>query len=154
MKTYTDNKQGYKIDLPDDWELNVNNTPIIANLLFRLTYGGPLKNGMEFIHGPNETLNFSIESIPSIVTPEIIQLTFMEYAQREGYSSVKFGRIFVNGKVHPWVRYQMAPNVWSKKYMIILNNVGYAITASFQGNELVAQTESEWDTIVSSLQLI
>lgn len=157
MKTYTDNDRGYKIELSDDWAIDTKRTPFIARLLFRLIYGGPLQTGMAFVRGANEaleTLNVSVESMPPGMTPEIAQRFFVEYAQQQGYADISFGRIVVGGKEHAWARYQIANNVWSKKYMIILNNIGYAITTCSRNNGTLPQKETEWDEIASSLQLI
>ena len=156
MKTYTDNKRGYQIDLPNDWRMDDKKPPIISGLLFRIIYGGPLTNGLAFIRGSNETLetlNISVEAMPPGITPEATQQFFMEYVHQAGYAGVSFGRILVGGKEHTWARYQIAENVWSKKYMIVLNGVGYAITACFKDNGTLYQKEAEWDVIARSLQL-
>jgi hypothetical protein len=65
-----------------------------------------------------------------------------------------YGRITVGQKKHVWASYQMQNNVWSKKYMIIFNNVGYAISASCLGRNMFFQREKEWDKIAMSFRLI
>jgi hypothetical protein len=159
MKAYTDSKHGYKIDLPDDWIVDNYKPPFIAGLFFLLFYGGPLKKGMAFVRGSDETLetlNVSVETMPPGpgVSPELTQQTFIEYARQSGYTISNFGRIFVRGKEQPWVRYQIAENVWSKKYMIVLNGIGYAITTCFKNNDFPFEKEAEWDAIACSLRLL
>ena len=156
MKTYTDREHGFKIDLPDDWLVDEYKLPIIARLLFRLTYGGPQKNAMAFVRGSNETLetlNISVEKMSPGISPEQTQRFFIGYAQQSGYTIANFGKIIVEGKEHTWVRYQIAENVWSKKYMIVLNDIGYAITTCFRNNGFPFDKEKEWDSIASSLRL-
>jgi len=70
------------------------------------------------------------------------------------FTDCMFGRILVGQKEHVWARYQMHNDVWSKKYMIILNGVGYAISASCSGKEMIIQREKNWDEIARSFRLV
>ena len=87
------------------------------------------------------------------ISPEITQQIFKGYAQQSGYTSANFGRILVGGNEHTCVRYQIAENVWSKKYMIVLNGIGYAITTFFRNLDFPFEKEREWDIMVSSFRL-
>ena len=157
MKTYTDNRFGYKIDLSNDWALDNYEPPVIARILFRIFYGGPLKKGMAFSRGSNETLetlNISVEKMSPGVSPELTRHFFVEYAQQSGYTISNFGEILVGGREHTCVCYQIAENVWSKKYMIVLNGIGYAITTCLRSMGFPIDKEDEWDTIAESLRLV
>lgn len=157
MKTYTDNEHGFRIDLPDDWAVDDYKLPIIARVLFRLIYRGPQKNAMAFVRGSNETLetlNISVEKMSPDISPELTRYSFIEYAQQSGYTITNFGRILLGGKEHTCVRYQIAENVWSKKYMLVLNGIGYAITTCYRNMGFPFDKEREWDIIVNSFRLI
>ena len=156
MQTYADSEYGFKIDLPDDWVTDDYKLPIVARFLFRLIYGGTQKNAMAFVRGSNETLetlNITVEKMSPDVSPEQTQRFFIGYAQQSGYTIANFGKILLEGKEHTCVRYQIAENVWSKKYMIVLNSIGYAITTCFRNVGFPFEKEKEWDTIASSLRL-
>lgn len=157
MKTYTDSEHGFKIDLPDDWVVDDYKLPIIARVLFRLIYRGPQKNAMAFVRGSNETLetlNISVEKMSPDISPELTRYFFIKYAKQSGYTIANFGRILLGGKEHTCVRYQIAENVWSKKYMLVFNDIGYAITTCYRNIGFPVEKEGEWDLIVSSFHLL
>lgn len=157
MKTYTDSEHGFKIDIPDDWVVDNYKLPIIARALFRLIFRGPQKNAMAFVRGSNEmleTLNISVEKMSPDISPELTRYFFVEYARQSGYAITNFGRILLGETEHTCVRYQIAENVWSKKYMLVFHGMGYAITTCFRNIGFPFEKEREWDIIVNSFRLI
>jgi hypothetical protein len=154
MKTYQNEKRGFEIDMPDEWQFYTKSPPLIPTIMFTIAYGWIPTSDIQFSTGPNEYLNIVVEIIDPEPSPQFIEYFFTQYAQQMNFTDCVFGRIFVVKKPHVWARYQMADNVWSKKYMIILDRVGYAITASCSGKEMFIQREKNWDGIAASLRLL
>lgn len=152
MPTFRNEKYGFEMDLPDGWAMSaglyripviLSNTIKRANIL------------VEFAHGADEHLNIVVE--PMMIPeppPEINELVFTLSAQDMGYTDVEFGRILVGGRLHSWARYTMLSKVWLKKYHIILNGTGYAITASCATEGRRPACEPTWDKIAQSLRLL
>ena len=70
------------------------------------------------------------------------------------YADLKFGRITVGGRDHAWVCYIMNGKGWLKKYMIVLNGHGYALTASCLIGHRSPTVEEKWDSIAASVRLL
>ena len=153
METYQNKKYGFEIDLSDEWFVYTGTIPLLPTILFTIANGWIPKADVEFSTGPNEYLNIVVEIIKPEPPPQFLEHFFRQYAQQMNFTDCTYGRIFVGQKEHVWARYQMHNNVWSKKYMIILNGVGYAISASCTG-ETIMQKEKRWDEIAKSLRLL
>jgi hypothetical protein len=154
METYRNEKYGFEIDMPDEWFLYTGTLPLLPTILFAIVNGWIPKVDVEFSTGPNEYINIAVEIIRPEPSPQFLEYFFSQYAQQMNFADCMFGRIFVGQKEHVWARYQMPNNVWSKKYMIILNGVGYAISASCSGKEMIIRREKSWDEIAASLRLL
>ena len=137
-----------------EWFVCTEATPLLPTILIAITNGWIPKVDIEFSTGPNEYLNIAVEIMKPEPPPHFLVYFFLQYAQQMNFSDCTFGRIFVGQKEHVWARYQMLNNVWSKKYMIILNETGYAISASCIGKEMIIQREKEWDEIAESFRLV
>ena len=154
MSTYRSEKYGFEIDLPDGWFLYTRSLPLLPTIMFTIANGWIPKTDVEFSTGPDEYLNIVVETIKPEPPPEFLVSFFDHYAEQMGFTDCMFGRIIVGQKEHVWARYQMLNNIWSKKYMIILNGVGYAISASCSGTEMIIRREKNWDEIAASLRLL
>jgi tetratricopeptide (TPR) repeat protein len=86
--------------------------------------------------------------------PDLQQLVFTINAQDMEYTDLEFGRITVGDREHAWARYCIGGKVRSKKYMIVLDGIGYAITGSCNNDSLFANKERSWDAVVTSFRSI
>jgi hypothetical protein len=152
MKTYQNKKHGFELDMPDEWFPYTGATPLLPTILFTIAHGWTPKTDVEFSTGPNEYLNVVVETLQPEPSPAFLEQFFRVYAQQNGFTDCTYGRISMGNKEHVWARYQIKSEVWLKKYMIVLNRVGYAITASWAGKELLMQKEKTWDEIAASLR--
>jgi tetratricopeptide (TPR) repeat protein len=152
VKTYKDKEHGYEIDIPIEWIINKEIAPVLAQDLFELVYGWTPNVDVAFTNGPDEILNIVTEIMEPEPTTNVTERFFKVYSQKMNFTNCEYGRIEVCNKVHTWVRYKMNNKVWSKKYMIVLNGKGYAITASCIDKEKFSQREKVWDAITTSFR--
>jgi hypothetical protein len=103
--------------------------------------------------GYNEAFNLQIGPFSPECPSSQTEDEFRRYAQSKRYTSLEFGRFIVEGTVHVWARYYMGNGAWSKKYMIILSETEYVITATCFNQAELAKKEQIWDEIVSSFRL-
>ena len=153
LKTYRNERHGFEIDVPEDWSLDTKRAPF-PFILISLVRGLRLYADLQFSCGSNEALNFMIERMQVELPPDIHQLIFSINAQDMEYTDLDFGRITVGGREHTWARYCIGGKVWSKKYMIVLDGIGYAITGSCNNDSLFAEKERSWDAVVTSFRSI
>ncbi len=107
-----------------------------------------------FSYGNKEYLNIVIELLQPEVPPDINELIFTLNAQEKNYTDLQFGRITIGGRDHAWVCYVMNGKGWLKKYMIVLNGYGYALTASCPIDHRSPMVEESWDSITASFRLL
>jgi len=154
MKTYKDTKYNIEITIPDEWYLDREKLPILTSILFLIKMGWVPGVEIQFHNSENEALNIAIEKMEPEPTPEICEMMFRFVAQQGNYDQISFGRISVGGKDHAYARYRFCDAIWSKKYMIVLNGTGYAITGSCLNYEILIERETVWDSVVRSLKIL
>jgi hypothetical protein len=154
IRTHRYEQAGFEIDLPADWSLDDEKPSPLESLGTRLRFGWAPHVDAAFRCGENETLNVVIEPMSPEPPPHLTQHLFNLTAPQMGYADCQFGRISVGGKAHTCVRYTLGNRVWCKKYLLVLDGKGYAITASCDDPALFSQREKVWDTIASSLRVL
>jgi hypothetical protein len=155
-KTYRDPKHGFEIDIPGHWEIHQESVPAsaLASIFSRLRYGCGADVDIAFTNGPDEIMNILVETMSPEPTPNFTEQLFRAQAQHTmNYTHCEYGRIIVENKAHTWARYLFASKLWSKKYLIVLDGKGYAITASCKDREGFLRREKVWDAIVASLRV-
>jgi hypothetical protein len=151
MPSYRNEQHAFEIDLPADWSITrgLARIPVVlSNVIMRANI---LE---EFSCGPDQWLNIVVERMIPEPPPETNEMAFSLIAQDRNYTDLEFGRITVAGRLHAWARYVMLSRVWVKKYLIVLNGHGYAITASSSSQDKLPAYEKTWDCIATSLRLI
>ncbi len=151
MSTYRNKEYGFEIDLPAGWAVTSGFSRIPVILSNVIKQANILE---EFSFDNKEFLNIVVERMQPEVPPDINELIFMLHAQEMNYTDLKFGRIAVSGRTHAWACYVMNQKGWLKKYMIILNGFGYALTASCPIEHKSSTVEETWDGIAASLRLL
>jgi hypothetical protein len=159
MKTYRSEKHGFEIDIPEEWSPASGRMPMLPAAMFALKSGWAPGVEVQFL-GADESVNISIEPMTPEPPPDVTELMFRLAAQDMGYANCEFGRITVGGRQHTWARYLLAGEIWSKKYMLVMDGKGYAITAACHGEPcspgepLFAQRERVWDAVALSFRLL
>lgn len=149
--TYRNDKYGFTLDLPIGWTISsgVSRIPfILSNVINRANI---LE---EFSLDNKEYLNIVVEQMQPEFPPDINELMFALQAQEMNYTDLQFGRITIGGRDHAWVCYVMTGKGWLKKYMIVLNGYGYALTASCPLEHRSPVVEKTWDGIAASFRLL
>jgi hypothetical protein len=85
MKTFRNAQFGLEIDLPEEWP-----DPSAV---------GP--DTLIFVRGPGESLNVVAGFLVPDRLLEYTQFEFTQYAQRQGFTDLEFGRISAGGRDHP-----------------------------------------------------
>lgn len=154
IRTYRYEQAGFEIDLPVDWSPTDKSPSLLGSLRAKLRFGWTPDVDAAFSCGANETLNVVVEPMSPEPPPHLTQYLFSLTASRMGYADCRFGRISVGGKPHTWVRYTLRGQLWCKKYLLVFDGQGYAITASCDDPALLSQREKVWDAIASSLRVL
>jgi hypothetical protein len=151
MLTYRNEKYGFEIDFPSGWGITAgfSRIPVILSNVFLRA------NILEEFSGvEKQYLNIVTEVIQPEIPPDVNELIFTLHAMKSNYTDVQFGRITVGGQVHTCVSYVMNQKGWLKKYLIVLNGFGYALTASVPLKQRNPEVEETWDNIARSLRLL
>ena len=145
LKAYRNERHGFEISLPVSWSLT-SERPVSHSMGADYSF--------VFQCGAREA--FNIQTGPLITKPALSETEqeFIQYARTNGYGNVETGRIVVEDQEHLWARYQMGVGSWTKKYMIVLNDMEYAITATCFDHSSLDTNEKTWDKIVRSFRII
>jgi hypothetical protein len=150
MSKYVNDDYYFEIEFPNDWEktsgfsripIFLSNTIMNANIL------------EEFTNKKKEYLNIVIETMRPEIPPDLTEMMFQLTALQMNYTYIESGRINIEARDHTWSSYVISNKVWSKKYMIVLNGYGYALTTSCPIEQSSNKVGEEWDRIVASFKL-
>jgi len=151
MSKYRNEKYGFEIELPSGWGITSGFARIPVILSNMIQHANILE---EFSNSGKEFLNIVVEQMRPEIPPDINELIFTLRAQEMNYTGVQFGRIMIGERNHACVSYVMNQKGWLKKYLIVLNGYGYALTASCPLDNKTPQVEETWDNIARSLRLL
>ena len=138
MKTYRNKRLGFEINMPEEWTL-----PERVGL-----------GGLEFGCRSDEGFSVTVGPLLSHLSSEDTRRRFAEYASAQGYGKLEFGRIFVGGKYHVWVRYCMGGEECAKEYLFFFDDIGYALTGTCCNREMLDRREQVFDAVAKSFRLI
>ena len=145
MKIYRNEKIGFEINMPEEWSFAGGQ---------QVSHALGKDDSLSFLCGANEAFNLQIGLCPSPTPLSETEDEFRNYAKSQGYTALEIGRCIVKGSVHVWARYYMGNGAWTKKYMIVLGETEYSITATCFDKEQLAEKEKTWDAIVASFHLL
>ena len=141
MKTLQNEKHGFEIDLPEDWQpARIPSAP--GKDLWQ--YGCR-----------DEALNFEIGPLFPEPALDDTEIEFKLFARDRAFSNLQIGRIRVAGKDHVCASYLIDDNMgrrWNKKYMIVCGGTEYALTATCNDPRWFAIREKDWDAIIRSFR--
>ncbi len=151
ISTYRNAEYGFEINLPSGWFITsgFSRIPVILANLFN---GANIL--VDFMNTAKENLNIVVEKMQPELPPDLSQMAFTLHAREMGYIDVKFSLITICGRDHTCVTYVMDLKGYLKKYMIVLNGHGYALTASCPLDNRSPEIEEIWDGIATSFQLL
>ncbi len=154
MFRYTNDKYGFQIDFPDDWGKSSGFARMPMRMA-NLVNNADIRE--EFTNQKKEFFNIVIQAMQPEIPPDIAEMIFQTQALERRYTDIAVGRIYIEGREHTWATYAMTGGLgfqaWSKKYMIVLNGYGYALTASCPREHAGSDVEQAWDRIASSFKL-
>lgn len=140
MRSYRNENHRFEIQIPDEWFLIAENAV------------GPGEYSILFQCRHQEAFNIQFGPIFPESSLEETESNFTAYSQRQGYTSLTFGRIQAGGKTHVWARYYAGGGTWFKKYMLVFDHVEYAITATCFEQSLLLEMEKSWDAVISTFR--
>lgn len=151
MSIYRNKAYNFEIDLPEGWAITAGlaRLPVILSNIFM--HANILE---EFSNGAKERINIVVEPMRPEIPPDICELIFTINALKMRYTEVEFGRITIGGRDHACAFYVMNQKAWLKKYLIVLNGYGYALTASCPIEWRSPIVEETWDSTATSLRLL
>lgn len=139
-KTYQNTQVGFAMDVPENWVFPSEEA-----------IKSPFGVGVFFYTGPNEVFNIQIgQSKPESL--DELEQEFRRYALGRPYIGLEFGRITASNKNHLWARYRLKGD-WTKKYLIVLGNSEYDLTATCFDQHIFVEREVIWDKVVQSFRL-
>jgi hypothetical protein len=143
MRTYRNRRYGVELEVPEQWHKR-----------FRLLRPG---HGASFYGPQGERLDLTIGPVSPEPTLTETERQLEKYAELFGYQVHTIDRIHIQNKDHVCAVYLMPGRSLVKKYMIVLNEVEYAITALLGnpvlGFERTEEREGLYDQIVSTFRL-
>jgi len=139
MKIYQNEQHGFEIETPEEWSFH-SQDETAHTLIFKCS--------------ANEAFNIQIAPLTRNPSPDQTENEFKQLAREKGYTSLGLGRIKVGGEEHVWARYYMGGGLWSKKYMIVLNEIEFAITATCLDQKVLLEMEKSWDGVAASFRLM
>jgi len=153
MKRYVNSKCNLKLDIPDEWIIQSEKYPFFWNIYYLFRLGYIPKVNIEFANDKIETFNINITILNPAPSPEECERIFLLSNSENIYDYISFGRFLFHGKEHTVVKYRFVKQIGAKKYMIVKNEKGYAITASSFDLDTYLEREPIWDEIVGSMQI-
>jgi tetratricopeptide (TPR) repeat protein len=154
MKTYRNDRHGFEIDLPADWQAPDPSIPF-DRILDPIGKMDP-HDFFQF-NSPEEAFNFVINPLGLEPALENTEAEFMIFAQDHHFYDVVFGRIRVGGREHVTAHYHVLDGLgerWNKKYMVVFGGIEYSITGTCNDGQFFAGREGDWDAIVRTFRLL
>ena len=150
MPKYVNERYGFELNFPDDWAKTSGRARIPLLLSNVIMHANILE---EYGNQQKEYINIVIEKMQPEIPPDIIEMIFHIEALDRNYTEIEFGRIHIAERDHTWATYVMNRRGWLKKYGIVLNGYGYALTASCPIEQRSQEVEGGWDRIAASFRL-
>ncbi len=153
MKTYRNDRHGFKIDLPGHWQVIGPSTHFDRYLE---PIGSTDPHDFFQFACPEEAFNFVINPLGLEPALEDTESEFTIFAHDHHFYDVVFGRINVGGREHVCAYYHVLDRMgerWNKKYMIVFGGIEYSITGTCNDVQFFARREHDWDAIVKTFRL-
>lgn len=147
---YVNQRYCFQLDFPDPWRKSRGLERMSVWLADVINHAGILE---EFTDGNKQFINIVMETMQPEIPPDITAMLFQTQALDLGYTEIEVGTFEVEQREHAWATYVMNRKGWLKKYMIIVNGLGYALTASCPIEQRSREVEDRWDRIAASFQL-
>ena len=139
IKTYHNDRHGFEIDVPVDWQAPDPSTPF--DRLLEPTGKTDPHDFFQF-NSPEEAFNFVINPLGLEPALENTEAEFTIFAQDHHFYDVVFDRISVGGREHVTAHYHVLDAMgerWNKKYMVVFGGIEYSITGTCDDAQFFAE---------------
>ncbi len=149
MFRYINERYCFQMDFPDGWgkSSGFDRLPVIAANVIK---DADIEE--EFVNKNLERLNIVVQAMQPELTPDITEMLAETNALENNFTGFESGRIEIAGRSHTCATY-LVGRAWSKKYLIVLNGYGYALTCCLPLERKSQEVEDGWDRIAASLRL-
>lgn len=143
MTTYTNQNYGFRLSIPNSWSIPENHEQI-----------NPHGISISFRCDAQEALNIQLGPLIPVPSLDKTSQELARYTDENGYGNLTLGIIPILNTDHVWASYNINEDIWTKKYLIVFEEIEYAITATSGAKHLHAAHEAKWNAIVASFQLL